>query len=110
VDPVPLTGPLCLASVGEDVPSPVVTWCAIMGWDPVGAPSSQRRKVGGMWEEVWGELRRRRRRDRYWDVKWINKLINGKNKKKTRKHKWENVSQPLYVHMKLQKLLTIKEV
>ena len=25
VDPVPLTGPHCLASVGEDVPSPAVT-------------------------------------------------------------------------------------
>ena len=31
---VPLTGQPYLASVGEDVPSPAVTWCARLGWYP----------------------------------------------------------------------------
>jgi hypothetical protein len=28
MDPFPLTGQPCLASVGKDVPSPAETWCA----------------------------------------------------------------------------------
>jgi hypothetical protein len=36
VDPVPLTGLTCLASVRETVPSLAVTWDAIVGWYPGG--------------------------------------------------------------------------
>lgn len=32
VDPLPLTGLPCLASVGEDEPSPAVTWCWPEEW------------------------------------------------------------------------------
>ena len=32
MDPIPLPGLPCLASVGEDVPSLAVTLCAMVGW------------------------------------------------------------------------------
>lgn len=42
MDPILLTGP-CLKSVGENAPSPEVTWCAKVGWYTEGLSSSQRR-------------------------------------------------------------------
>ena len=70
VDPVTLTGLLCLASVGEDVPSATVTWGAWVGWYPGGASifSEVKERSIGDWEErgaVGGGIN--------WDIKWINK-------------------------------------
>jgi hypothetical protein len=39
----------CLASGGEDVPSPAVTWCTKVGWYRGEPPHSQSRREG-----VWG--------------------------------------------------------
>jgi hypothetical protein len=46
VDPIPLIGPLCLASVEEDVPKPAETWCARVGGTQGRFPSSQSRREG----------------------------------------------------------------
>ena len=60
MDPVLLTGLPCLATVGEDVPSPAVTWGASIGWyTGRGICPSQGRRVGG--GEGWCEERTGRR-------------------------------------------------
>jgi hypothetical protein len=50
VDPVSPTGLPCLASMGEDVPSPAGTECARVGWYPGCGPPLQRGRGrdGGM--------------------------------------------------------------
>jgi len=74
--PIPLNGPPCPASVGEDVSSSAMTWCAVVGWYPQGASSLLREGEGedlcegglGGGRSGWEGW--------CWHVKWINKLIN----------------------------------
>lgn len=74
IDPVPLTGLPCLASVGKEMSSPAVT-CAVSRIATQGnVPHFSAEKVKREWggrvfvrstEKVW-----------YWDVKWIYKFKN----------------------------------
>ena len=62
MDPVPLTGLPCLASVGKDVHSPAVTSCSRAGWYTGGGGASplQKRKGGGRWEGLYDGDRKER--------------------------------------------------
>ena len=51
VDPMPLNGQPCLASVEEDVPNLTETWCARVGRTP-GGPQPTREGGEGLWEGV----------------------------------------------------------
>ena len=52
LDHLPLIGPPCLVSVGEDAFSPAGTWCTRMIGTHWGASSSLRR-MGGVWGEEY---------------------------------------------------------
>lgn len=84
VNPLPLTRPPCLASVGEDRPSPAVTWCARVKWYQGSLWLLRGKGEEGMGEGAVGGGSRRRR-DAYLDVKWINKLMR-KRKQTTNSH------------------------
>ena len=72
LNPVPLTGLNCLTSLGEDVPSPAMTWGAMVGWytkQPFPFPEKKGRELEkGLCKGGTG-------RRRGWDhnVKWISK-------------------------------------
>ena len=67
--PVFLIGLSCLTAVGEDLPSPTVTWGATVGWYPRGNAPSQRCRNGGgaLYRGVLGGVGSCDQ-----NVKWIN--------------------------------------
>jgi hypothetical protein len=72
IDTVPLTGLYYLASVGEDVPSPAMTWYARVVSIQEILPHIHRRRGGG-WERDCVRGRLGGGGSCNWHVKWINK-------------------------------------
>jgi hypothetical protein len=72
LDPLLLAGLSCLASVGEEVLSPALTWCARAGWYHEDLPFSEKKRRGYEGRFMWEYAQWRGGRGCDPDIKWIN--------------------------------------